>query len=167
MSRILPTPLVFISGYVNTENVFYCLSRTEARSLKFPPYLQWITGLSCSIELSSVSGLADASIIRESPATNCNPSSASLKIVKHYPTRKSPFDWKINILIHVYMNWISKIREKQDTRIVKKKYHIPVSKGLQISYTQNPWPGLKRLAANSVKLWNETNLVLVDGNLMP
>ena len=26
MSRILPTPLVFISGYVNTENVFYCLT---------------------------------------------------------------------------------------------------------------------------------------------
>ena len=26
MSRILPTPLVFISGYANTENVFYCLS---------------------------------------------------------------------------------------------------------------------------------------------
>ena len=25
MSRILPTLLVFISGYVNTENVFYCL----------------------------------------------------------------------------------------------------------------------------------------------
>ena len=25
MSRILPTPLVFISGYANTENVFYCL----------------------------------------------------------------------------------------------------------------------------------------------
>ena len=26
MSRILPTPLVFISGYANTENVFYCLN---------------------------------------------------------------------------------------------------------------------------------------------
>ena len=25
--RILPTPLVFISGYANTENVFYCLNR--------------------------------------------------------------------------------------------------------------------------------------------
>ena len=25
-SRILPTPLVIISGYVNTENVFYCLN---------------------------------------------------------------------------------------------------------------------------------------------
>ena len=25
MSRILPTPLMFISGYANTENVFYCL----------------------------------------------------------------------------------------------------------------------------------------------
>ena len=25
LSRILPTPLVFISGYANTENVFYCL----------------------------------------------------------------------------------------------------------------------------------------------
>ena len=27
LSRILPTPLVFISGYANTENVFYCLNR--------------------------------------------------------------------------------------------------------------------------------------------
>jgi len=26
MSRILPAPLVFISGYANTENVFYCLT---------------------------------------------------------------------------------------------------------------------------------------------
>ena len=26
MSRILPTPLVFISGYANTGNVFYCLN---------------------------------------------------------------------------------------------------------------------------------------------
>ena len=26
MSRILPTLLVFISGYANTENVFYCLN---------------------------------------------------------------------------------------------------------------------------------------------
>ena len=26
LSRILPTPLVFISGYANTENVFYCLN---------------------------------------------------------------------------------------------------------------------------------------------
>ena len=26
LSRILPTPLVFISGYAHTENVFYCLS---------------------------------------------------------------------------------------------------------------------------------------------
>ena len=26
MSRILPTVLVFISGYANTENVFYCLN---------------------------------------------------------------------------------------------------------------------------------------------
>ena len=25
LSRILPTPLVFIPGYANTENVFYCL----------------------------------------------------------------------------------------------------------------------------------------------
>ena len=25
-SRILPTPLVFISGYANTGNVFYCLN---------------------------------------------------------------------------------------------------------------------------------------------
>ena len=25
MSRILPTPFVFISGYANTENVFYYL----------------------------------------------------------------------------------------------------------------------------------------------
>ena len=28
MSRILPTSLVFISGYANTENVFYCLNIT-------------------------------------------------------------------------------------------------------------------------------------------
>ena len=26
VGRILPTPLVFISGYANTENVFYCLN---------------------------------------------------------------------------------------------------------------------------------------------
>ena len=26
MSLILPTPLVFISGYANTQNVFYCLN---------------------------------------------------------------------------------------------------------------------------------------------
>ena len=26
LSRILPTPSVFISGYANTENVFYCLN---------------------------------------------------------------------------------------------------------------------------------------------
>ena len=26
LSRILPTPLVFILGYANTENVFYCLN---------------------------------------------------------------------------------------------------------------------------------------------
>ena len=29
------------------------------------------------------------------------------------------------------------------TRIVTKKYHIPVLKGLQIPYTQNPWQDLK------------------------
>ena len=28
LSRILQTPLVFISGYANTENVFYCLNIT-------------------------------------------------------------------------------------------------------------------------------------------
>ena len=28
MSRILPAPLVFITGYGNIENVFYCLYRT-------------------------------------------------------------------------------------------------------------------------------------------
>ena len=28
LSRIIPTPLAFISGYANTENVFYCLSLT-------------------------------------------------------------------------------------------------------------------------------------------
>ena len=32
MSRILPTPLVFISGYANTENVFYCLNLTSKSS---------------------------------------------------------------------------------------------------------------------------------------
>ena len=26
LSQILPTPLVFISGYANTENVFHCLN---------------------------------------------------------------------------------------------------------------------------------------------
>ena len=26
LSRILPTPLVFISGYANTENILYCLN---------------------------------------------------------------------------------------------------------------------------------------------
>ena len=26
LSRILPTPLVFISGYATTENVFYCFN---------------------------------------------------------------------------------------------------------------------------------------------
>ena len=31
MSRILPNPLVFLSGYANTENVFYCLSGTLIR----------------------------------------------------------------------------------------------------------------------------------------
>ena len=29
LSSILPTPLVFISGYANTENVFYCLNIIE------------------------------------------------------------------------------------------------------------------------------------------
>ena len=29
---ILPTPLVFISGYANTENVFYCLNETPIDS---------------------------------------------------------------------------------------------------------------------------------------
>ena len=29
------------------------------------------------------------------------------------------------------------------TRNVRKKYHIPVLKGLQIPYTQNPWQDLK------------------------
>ena len=44
------------------------------------------------------------------------------------------------------MNWISKIQEKHDPlylNCVKKKYHIPVLKGLQIPYTQNPWQDLK------------------------
>ena len=40
------------------------------------------------------------------------------------------------------MNWISKVQEKQSIIYPncdkKKKYHIPVSKGLQIPYTQNP-----------------------------
>ena len=31
LSRILPTPLVFISGYANTENVFYCLLSGKAQ----------------------------------------------------------------------------------------------------------------------------------------
>ena len=31
MSRILPTPLVFISGYANTENVFYCLNLNQVQ----------------------------------------------------------------------------------------------------------------------------------------
>ena len=29
LSRILPAPLVFISGYANTENVFYCLNSIQ------------------------------------------------------------------------------------------------------------------------------------------
>ena len=33
LSRILPTSLVFISGYANTENVLYCLSIIERRSV--------------------------------------------------------------------------------------------------------------------------------------
>ena len=44
----------------------------------------------------------------------------------------------------MFMNWISKIQEKQDTipELWQKKYHIPVLvlKGLQLPYTQNPWP---------------------------
>ena len=35
MSRILPTPLVFISGYANTENVFYCLIVTATKFDRF------------------------------------------------------------------------------------------------------------------------------------
>ena len=31
MSRILPTPLLFISGYANTEKVFYCLIEIRNR----------------------------------------------------------------------------------------------------------------------------------------
>ena len=30
IGRILPTPLVFISAYANTENVFYCLTTNHA-----------------------------------------------------------------------------------------------------------------------------------------
>ena len=69
--------------------------------------------------------------------------SAKCKIVKHYRLSEEPFRLKNKHLIHVY---IPKIQEKQDryfyTRIVTKKYHIPVLKGFQIQYTQNPWPGL-------------------------
>ena len=60
------------------QNYQLSYGRTEVRSLTFPPYfflfinLQWITGLSSLPELSSVSELADASIIRESPATSWN-----------------------------------------------------------------------------------------------
>ena len=35
LSRILPTPLVFISGYANTENVFYCLNIARLADLLF------------------------------------------------------------------------------------------------------------------------------------
>ena len=32
LSRILPTPLVFTTGYANTGNVFYCLNSTQYSS---------------------------------------------------------------------------------------------------------------------------------------
>ena len=35
LSRILQTPLVFISGYANTENVFYCLNSAHDLSIVF------------------------------------------------------------------------------------------------------------------------------------
>ena len=45
MSRILPTPLVFISGYANTENVFCCLNLNNnienfIKTILTPPVLQ-------------------------------------------------------------------------------------------------------------------------------
>ena len=40
MSRILPTPLVFISGYANTENVFYCLNTIKLPYLRTTPGTQ-------------------------------------------------------------------------------------------------------------------------------
>jgi len=41
MSRILPTPLVFISGYANTENVFYCLTSLKVFLLAS----EWLTSI--------------------------------------------------------------------------------------------------------------------------
>ena len=32
LSRMLPTPLMFLSGYVNTENAFHCLNSTFSLS---------------------------------------------------------------------------------------------------------------------------------------
>ena len=33
LSQNLPTPLVFTSGYANTENVFYCFNKNEKHLL--------------------------------------------------------------------------------------------------------------------------------------
>ena len=35
VERILPAPLVFISGYANTENVFYCLDEAHLLTISF------------------------------------------------------------------------------------------------------------------------------------
>ena len=40
MSRILPTVLVFISGYANTENVFYCLNGLRHRKCFVRGYMR-------------------------------------------------------------------------------------------------------------------------------
>ena len=42
--RILPTPLVFISGYANMKNVFYCLNVHALRILLGFSILQGILG---------------------------------------------------------------------------------------------------------------------------
>ena len=40
LSRILPAPLVFISGYANTENVLYCLNVKQEGCIKTSGQLQ-------------------------------------------------------------------------------------------------------------------------------
>ena len=50
MSRILPTPLMFKSGYANTENVFYCLNINIAQTY-------------CENNLLKVSVLSDLNLV--------------------------------------------------------------------------------------------------------
>lgn len=57
MSRILPTLLVFISGYANKENVFYCLN------VNYVPYFHF----SGDQQLLSVPSVFDAFMQLPSP----------------------------------------------------------------------------------------------------